>query len=29
MADATHLDTVLKAVRSISGVYDVYRVTNV
>jgi GTP pyrophosphokinase len=29
MADASHLDTVLKAVRSISGVYDVYRVTNV
>ena len=29
MADATHLETVLKAVRNISGVYDVYRVTNV
>ena len=28
MADATHLETVLKAVRNISGVYDVYRVTN-
>ncbi len=29
MADATHLETVLNAVRNISGVYDVYRVTNV
>jgi GTP pyrophosphokinase len=28
MADATHLDSVLSAVRSIDGVYDVYRVTN-
>jgi len=28
MADATHLDAVLAAVRSVDGVYDVYRVTN-
>lgn len=28
MADATHLDAVLSAVRAIDGVYDVYRVTN-
>lgn len=28
MADATHLDAVLSAVRRIEGVYDVYRVTN-
>lgn len=28
MADATHLDAVLAAVRKIEGVYDVYRVTN-
>ena len=28
MADATHLDSVLGAVRSIEGVYDVYRTTN-
>lgn len=28
MADATHLDSILAAVRSIDGVYDVYRVTN-
>lgn len=28
MADPTHLDAVLKAVRTIEGVYDVYRVTN-
>ena len=28
MADATHLDAVLTAVRSIEGVYDVYRTTN-
>ncbi len=28
MADATHLDSVLSAVRSVDGVYDVYRVTN-
>ncbi len=28
MADALHLDTVLSAVRSVAGVYDVYRVTN-
>lgn len=27
MADPTHLDAVLKAVRTIEGVYDVYRVT--
>jgi GTP pyrophosphokinase len=27
MADAKHLDTVLKAVRSVPGVFDVYRVT--
>jgi GTP pyrophosphokinase len=25
MADATHLDSVLAAVRSVEGVYDVYR----
>jgi guanosine-3',5'-bis(diphosphate) 3'-pyrophosphohydrolase len=28
MADATHLDSVLSAVRQIEGVYDVYRTTN-
>ncbi len=28
MADATHLDAVLSAVRQIEGVYDVYRTTN-
>lgn len=28
MADASHLDAVLSAVRSVEGVYDVYRVTN-
>ena len=28
MADATHLDSVLGAVRGIEGVYDVYRTTN-
>lgn len=28
MADATHLDAVLGAVRGIEGVYDVYRTTN-
>ena len=28
MADASHLDAVLKAVKSVEGVYDVYRVTN-
>lgn len=28
MADATHLDAVLSAVRAVDGVYDVYRVTN-
>lgn len=28
MADASHLDVVLAAVRRIEGVYDVYRVTN-
>ena len=28
MADALHLDTVLSAVRSVEGVYDVYRTTN-
>jgi GTP pyrophosphokinase len=28
MADASHLDAVLSAVRNIEGVYDVYRVTN-
>jgi GTP pyrophosphokinase len=28
MADATHLDAVLAAVRKIEGVYDVYRITN-
>lgn len=28
MADATHLDAVLAAVRGIEGVYDVYRTTN-
>ena len=28
MADATHLDAVLAAVRQIPGVYDVYRTTN-
>ena len=26
MADPAHLETVLKAVRSVDGVYDVYRV---
>lgn len=28
MADASHLDSVLAAVRAVDGVYDVYRVTN-
>ena len=28
MADASHLDVVLAAVRGVEGVYDVYRVTN-
>jgi GTP pyrophosphokinase len=28
MADATHLEAVLTAVRSVEGVYDVYRTTN-
>ncbi|MFT4262535.1 MAG: bifunctional (p)ppGpp synthetase/guanosine-3',5'-bis(diphosphate) 3'-pyrophosphohydrolase [Nocardioides sp.] len=28
MADAKHLDTVLKSVRSVPGVFDAYRVTN-
>ena len=28
MADASHLDAVLKSVRAVPGVYDVYRVTN-
>ena len=28
MADATHLDAVLAAVKRIEGVYDVYRITN-
>jgi GTP pyrophosphokinase len=28
MADATHLDAVLSAVRNIEGVYDVYRTFN-
>ena len=28
MADASHLDAVLAAVRKIEGVYDVYRITN-
>jgi GTP pyrophosphokinase len=28
MADATHLDAVLAAVRHVEGVYDVYRTTN-
>jgi len=28
MADATHLDAVLAAVRHIEGVYDVYRTNN-
>jgi guanosine-3',5'-bis(diphosphate) 3'-pyrophosphohydrolase len=28
MADASHLDAVLAAVRAVDGVYDVYRVTN-
>jgi len=28
MADASHLEVVLSAVRSVTGVYDVYRVTN-
>ena len=28
MADASHLDAVLASVRSVEGVYDVYRVTN-
>ena len=28
MADASHLDAVLSSVRSVEGVYDVYRITN-
>jgi GTP pyrophosphokinase len=28
MADATHLDAVLAAIKRIDGVYDVYRITN-
>ena len=28
MADASHLDAVLKAVKGVEGVYDVYRITN-
>lgn len=28
MADASHLDAVLKSVKAVAGVYDVYRVTN-
>ena len=28
MADASHLDAVLTAVRNVDGVYDVYRITN-
>jgi guanosine-3',5'-bis(diphosphate) 3'-pyrophosphohydrolase len=28
MADPKHLDDVLRAVRAIDGVFDVYRVTN-
>ena len=28
MADASHLEAVLKSVRAVAGVYDVYRVTN-
>jgi GTP pyrophosphokinase len=28
MADATHLDSVLAAIKRIDGVYDVYRITN-
>jgi GTP pyrophosphokinase len=28
MADASHLDVVLNAIRKINGVYDVYRITN-
>ncbi|MEO7629437.1 MAG: ACT domain-containing protein, partial [Nocardioides sp.] len=28
MADASHLDNVLRAVRSVPGVFDAYRVTN-
>lgn len=28
MADASHLEAVLKSVRAVEGVYDVYRVTN-
>ena len=28
MADASHLDSVIGAVRGIEGVYDVYRITN-
>ena len=28
MADASHLDSVLSAVRNVEGVYDVYRITN-
>ncbi len=28
MADASHLDVVLSAIRKIDGVYDVYRITN-
>ena len=27
MADATHLDSVIAAVRGVNGVFDVYRVT--
>lgn len=28
MADASHLDAVLRSVKAVAGVYDVYRVTN-
>ena len=28
MADATHLEDVLRAVRTVDGVYDIYRITN-
>jgi GTP pyrophosphokinase len=28
MADASHLDSVLRAVRSVNGVFDAYRVTS-
>ncbi|WP_442940340.1 ACT domain-containing protein [Nocardioides sp. B-3] len=28
MADASHLDNVLRAVRNVPGVFDAYRVTN-